>query len=379
MVLSLRFRQRHTCRVAAVHLRSFVAVRCFSSAPDRDEEVRAAYRILGIPPCTHSLAEVRKKYVDLAKIHHPDVTTTSSDDHTGGGPTSRMTEINSAYGIVTQFLKSGRRLDQQADSSRHAGFRAEEWRDPDYAPFYEAMWSQMHDEGAAFHNVNFSKANTKKKFYSDSGRRKTSTESRQEPKKDKRDRGGGSQWSEADRTALQHMYEDGRSFDFIANALQKKTSEVVEEFNEWRNELRGAKNHRNWDMFSSMPGSAYRSSSRQKRRNSSMQHDAEEDEDLYYYVVQDDDYGYGEDGYYNDPEGMSDEQEDWEAVFTSGSRDWRGGSAATSNIPFRNAHISSQPGLRSKSSKRKKHTHRTGPANASGQDPRSRRYSPNEK
>ncbi|KAG8345624.1 hypothetical protein TRVL_03557 [Trypanosoma vivax] len=40
-------------------------------------------------------------------------------------------------------------------------------------------------------------------------------------------------WPDADLQAMVNMYQDGKSFDFIANALGKQTSEVIKEFNLW--------------------------------------------------------------------------------------------------------------------------------------------------
>eukprot|EP00796_Vickermania_ingenoplastis_P012050 gene12050-8302_t len=229
-------------------LDSFPSPRCCyddHSCPS-EEHVRAAFRVLGVPSHTTSLADIKKKYVDLVKLHHPDVSATGN-----GSTSSKMTEINNAYGTVTAFLKAGRRLIDPTASHATSTTREryEQWEDPHYVPFYEMMWEEMREQAAAaaaaaelYEDAGFS-VPRRPKHHRQRARGKNSnfkfsedgTEGNTKKQKDKSPRDN---WNQNDKDALMHMYEDGKSFEFIANALNKTAPEVVEEFNRWKNELR---------------------------------------------------------------------------------------------------------------------------------------------
>lgn len=316
--------------------------RCYAPPPppssfsvEEEEEARRAYGILGLPISTRSLPEVKKQYMSLAKIHHPDVVNAPSHDETNSSPsntnttttttssssssssspassstasrsTCRMVEINNAYGTLSKFLKAGGTLpEHRGQTSRaspsfspfgegdfyvytdpfspHDGgpvtMGAEAWEDPHYVPFYEMMWEEMrgqaaaepmhrdlqeHYAAAAAASQKYKKKTRLERSREDVGssfsRRAASAASPREEKKNetstsssKEERLGGdgtstskagktakggytphSTWSKSDQAALHHMYEEGKSFDFIANALKKSVEEVTDEFNSWK-------------------------------------------------------------------------------------------------------------------------------------------------
>lgn len=232
-----------------------------------------ACKVLGVNS-TAPLADVKKRYGDLAKAHHPDVCTTP---HVSS--TSRMTDINTAYNTVKQFYQAGRKMPAPS-SGRSGGYWGESsgsasssgggtnssasssyqpWHDDIDPLMYEMMWEEMRrqNDEQAFHSTPFPGAfyraggpwheprshqktpsgpphrNAKQSNQQQQQRRTGSKGSGDSPASQK-PRAKTTTWPEADVKAMVHMYQDGKSFEFIANALGKKTTaEVVLEFNRW--------------------------------------------------------------------------------------------------------------------------------------------------
>lgn len=268
-----------------------------SSVPTK-EEVLQAYTVLGVST-TSTFADVKRKYVDLAKQHHPDVNLGASNT------TTRMVDINNAYSTVNRFHKAGHTLplsssSQQSSSSTH-GYRGAGGRstasgtesyytehDARYQPWhedldplmYEMMWEEMRrqndaDAAAAaadFYDTPYGHWQDPSGARDGAGRsqrsrwrpqnqrnqRHTSSHTQQQQRERNGEGQGGQNrrstttttsdnntdseeqqkakttWPEADLKALINMYEDGKSFEFIANALGKEVGAVVGEFNRWR-------------------------------------------------------------------------------------------------------------------------------------------------
>ena len=93
--------------------------RCMSSsssasagdAPPSAEDVIAACHKLGLDPTSMDAAAAKKKYIELAKAHHPDVRGAG-----GAGPAAKgspkpsvpsMAEINTAHGVLQSHFRSG--------------------------------------------------------------------------------------------------------------------------------------------------------------------------------------------------------------------------------------------------------------------------------
>lgn len=245
---------------------------CFSR--EEEEEARKAYHVLGVPSSTRSIPEVKKKYMSLVKVHHPDVSLRSNSVPTSGEKGSasndacRMVEINNAYSTLSKFLKAGGTLPEHRENraqnypsdagkcphsnsfSQHGSYDSICWEDPQYVPFYEMMWEEMR-EGAAVdavfremqdHLAAAAVASAKMENQSSSSFNESSSShsgnQRHYVNKKREEETFAwhphSTWSKADQSALKHMYDEGKSFDFIGNALKKSVNDVIKEFNSWK-------------------------------------------------------------------------------------------------------------------------------------------------
>ena len=68
-----------------------------SSETATDQELRAAYRTLGVDDRASALA-IRHRYRELAQIHHPDKWPLGSPDQAAAA--ERMRDINAAYDLI---------------------------------------------------------------------------------------------------------------------------------------------------------------------------------------------------------------------------------------------------------------------------------------
>lgn len=284
---SLRFYPSSCSAGKRLRTSLFTPQRCGSSAAiptPTIEEVKKAYAVLGIDSSTGSLEAIKKQYMELVKKHHPDI----AENHCQNASSGNMGDINHAYQVLRQFVKDGGKLpEQQRDSSRDASassyyytYPEEEqesaWEDPNYAPFYEMVWSNMREReseeeaaaaAAAFFFYGHEGKSAEEYWASQSmGNRRSAeyarTSTQQKAKKRgmkkpggpdgskgkssaseantaSRDQANKAVWTESDRLAMQNMYEEGKSFEFIANALQRSASDVIDEYNNWKASLRG--------------------------------------------------------------------------------------------------------------------------------------------
>lgn len=242
------------------------AVRLQSSTPSNDE-ICKAFKCFDLPRSA-PFADIRKKYITLAKEHHPDVK---------GGANSKnqtMASINESYDVLSRAHKAGSlgqgtsSSSQGAQSSSSYGYGTGRPNvDPneyhqefyEYQPlwddlppeFHEAMWQQMRhgDMGGMPQDHGFQAQRRHHKHQRQHQRQQSSqnqsngstnnkSQRKEEPPKK------SVTWPEADLQALCNMYQDGKSFEFIANALGRKQPDVVAEFNRWYNDNKKPQ-HRN--------------------------------------------------------------------------------------------------------------------------------------
>ncbi|KPI89710.1 hypothetical protein ABL78_1203 [Leptomonas seymouri] len=228
-----------------------------------EDDVLAAYRTLGVH-ATATLADVKKRYGVLAKEHHPDVSSS-----TATSSTSRMTDINAAYNTVKQFFQAGGRLSSRpsfsSSTSSSEGKTSSPYysaHDTAYQPWYEdmdplmyeLMWEEMRrqNEEEAFSNTvhaenfyrmsgqwrpprsSFSNGRSSKQRPPSPGHGGSDRTNAQNASGSNRAASKTTTWSEEQLKAMVHMYQDGKSFEFIANALGKASADaVMEEFNRW--------------------------------------------------------------------------------------------------------------------------------------------------
>lgn len=249
-----------------------------------EDEVRKAYEVLGATP-TGSYSEAKKRFMDLAKQHHPDVASGN-----GAKTDSTMADLNNAYSIVSRFHKSGRTLSTHPSagpsefSSRYSGGgRHQNYyssQDSAYQPWhedidplmYEMMWEEMRrqneEEGGrvAEGYYGFAEEDIPNGSY-----RPRRQHQPQHPRQQGHSNDGNkttdnkptktTTWPEADLQALVNMYQDGKSFEFISNALGKDTANVLSEFNRWSNDnksdRRQHKRNRRHRSYGMSPGPHY--------------------------------------------------------------------------------------------------------------------------
>ncbi|TPP41642.1 DnaJ domain family protein [Leishmania donovani] len=204
---------------------AFSACRHCATVPTEDD-VRKAYKVLGVH-ASATLTDVKKRYGDLAKEHHPDVSNSSA-----ASSTNRMTDINNAYNTP--------------------------WYEDMDPLMYELMWEEMrrqNEEDGFVRNMHveaFYRANDRWR----PPRGNASARPRQSSGScDGRQSHAGKKssssttWPEEQVKAMVNMYQDGKSFEFIANALGKESAAaVLEEFNRWSSDnqpqrRKGAKPH----------------------------------------------------------------------------------------------------------------------------------------
>ncbi|CCW66733.1 unnamed protein product [Phytomonas sp. Hart1] len=185
---------------------------------------------------------------------------------------NRMVDINNAYNTVSRFHKAGHGLSPSDESfefsegstcgssffsnSNHNNVHSDSYGST-YQPWYEEldpllyemMWEEMrcpNDEGIKmrapmarddFYHSHF---NTERQKGSSGGgasqRSRHQYHNRHRVKKHPNSEESSkstSMWPEADLKAMVNMYQDGKSFEFIANALGKQVPQVIDEFNHW--------------------------------------------------------------------------------------------------------------------------------------------------
>ncbi|TPP42792.1 DnaJ domain family protein [Leishmania donovani] len=204
---------------------------------------------LAFSACRHCATvptEDDKRYGDLAKEHHPDVSNSSA-----ASSTNRMTDINNAYNTWGIRLLASSYYSKQ-DSAYQPWY---EDMDP---LMYELMWEEMrrqNEEDGFVRNMHveaFYRANDRWR----PPRGNASARPRQSSGScDGRQSHAGKKssssttWPEEQVKAMVNMYQDGKSFEFIANALGKESAAaVLEEFNRWSSDnqpqrRKGAKPH----------------------------------------------------------------------------------------------------------------------------------------
>ncbi|CUG87832.1 DNA-J protein, putative [Bodo saltans] len=240
--------------------------RRFSTDAPPHEEVTKAFKTLGSTQGTQ-FADLKKRYLHLAKEHHPDVSSSSAKSST-----VQMSSINEAFDVLSRANKAGT-LPKAGGSSASSGARTATphgfsgfqngFPESGYQPiwedmppeFYESMWSEMQED----FQQNRKKWDASKAYgmdesdfpyhnHQNQGRR--GGEGRKPPQYERKKQQEPQQaqttttWKSSDLDALQNMYQDGRSFEFIANALGKKKDEVVDEFNRWCNDQNSVRNNR---------------------------------------------------------------------------------------------------------------------------------------
>nr|CCC95887.1 unnamed protein product [Trypanosoma congolense IL3000] len=246
-------------RWAALRGLRLVQQRFMATDVPTEEEVRNAYATLGVATCS-PFEDVKRRYVELAKQHHPDV-----NGEQGVNASSRMVNINTAYSTLRRLhqLSKGRLHERQGcPSGGRAGTEQPYYtsNDEPYQPwhedldplFYEMMWEEMHRQTANEAFAQASAADEERRRYqqqqyrnahqqrSDARGTRHNKAHCEDQKRSKGDRGRKktTTWPDVDLQAMVNMYLDGKSFDFIANALGKKTSDVVSEFNRWSEDNR---------------------------------------------------------------------------------------------------------------------------------------------
>eukprot|EP00758_Cryptobia_borreli_P006401 Tbor_TRINITY_DN5140_c3_g4::TRINITY_DN5140_c3_g4_i1::g.25959::m.25959 len=254
-----------------------------------DEEVNNAHRVLGTKGM--DFAEARRRYLELAKQHHPDV---KSQDGSMGISADRMSEINQAYSTLQRKDKHGGLRPARSNSNSNGGgydeFGGSGMHQPPYGynsphmgmyqafaddPYWEntsdfheamqaamngrmnskvnsAMWYDFDDffEGGIKqprwrdvkknnkkhhhnNNNNNSKPNDNKttaESSASSGDTKSTSSSTSNSKTEDKNK-EKSKLTDDERSALKHMYEEGKSFEFISNALGKPPGVIVTEYN----------------------------------------------------------------------------------------------------------------------------------------------------
>ncbi|KAL7700523.1 DnaJ domain containing protein [Lotmaria passim] len=305
--------------LAAFSLHSLLLPRRYCATTPTEDDVLKAYKTLGVHAAA-SLADVKKRYGDLAKEHHPDVSTSTT-----ASSTSRMTDINAAYNTVKQFYQSGGRLSSRASPSSSssapggAGGPSSSYYtkyDSAYQPWYEdmdplmyeLMWEEMRrqNEEEAFANTahpdNFHRmggqwrpprgsfANGRSNNVNGNRQRSSSHGNSGSDKGNAQHSNSNSKasvktttWPEEQVKAMINMYQDGKSFEFIANALGKKdAAAVMEEFNRYSADSQSNRRRGNYSGNHSRQGNNGR---RRRRQPSNRPFD-------FYYAESPDDIPY---------------------------------------------------------------------------------------
>ncbi|KEG12000.1 hypothetical protein DQ04_02081030 [Trypanosoma grayi] len=233
------------------HTAAFLQRRRTATQTPTEDEVRSAYAALGVATSS-PFQEVKKRYIELAKQHHPDVSGGSAND-----ASQRMVNINNAYATLNMFHKAGgvlpggsRPSSSSSSNNSSYGHAYYTTNDEPYHPWhedlnplvYEMMWDEMRRQAE---NEAFAQAaaheNKRRHNYQQGteaprgGQKKTYGDNRRHPKSGGKPR-KTTTWPDADLQAMVNMYQDGKSFDFIANALGKQASDVIAEFNRWNDD-----------------------------------------------------------------------------------------------------------------------------------------------
>ncbi|CCW64615.1 unnamed protein product [Phytomonas sp. EM1] len=246
--------------------------RQYTTLPSK-EEVLKAYDVLGVSTSA-PYADIKKKYISLAKLHHPDLASETKSESAN----NRMVDINNAYNTVSRFHKAGHKLapsdgsyGSSQGSTRGSSFSSnpnnsnvhsdsygssyQPWYEDLDPLLYEMMWEEMRHQNDEDIKVRASmdrddlyrsRFNTERQNDSSGNQRSPQQHHNRHRIKKRMNNEESSKstamWPEADLKAMVNMYHDGKSFEFIGNALGKQTSQVVDEFNRWSQD--NNKNHR---------------------------------------------------------------------------------------------------------------------------------------
>ncbi|KAG5486129.1 hypothetical protein LSCM4_06837 [Leishmania orientalis] len=244
-VAGWRVRLFNRARESLLRSPLYVAGRHCATVPTEDDVLKA-YKVLGVHTSA-TLSDVKKRYGDLAKEHHPDVANSSA-----ASSTNRMMDINNAYNTVKQFHRAGRRLFEDtraAPNSSSSSYYTKQ--DSAYQPWYEdmdplmyeLMWEEMRRQneedcfarnmrGEEFHRTN-DQWRPPRGHASARPRASASNSDGRQPHSGRKS-SSSTTWPDEQVKAMVNMYQDGKSFEFIANALGKESAAaVVEEFNRW--------------------------------------------------------------------------------------------------------------------------------------------------
>ncbi|RNF10877.1 hypothetical protein TraAM80_01261 [Trypanosoma rangeli] len=229
----------------------FLQQRWMTSEVPTEQEVRNAYAALGVT-ASAPFQDVKKRYVELAKQHHPDVNGGNENN-----AATRMVNINNAYATLTRFHKAGGAMPNGSQASSSGSNQSYyTTQDEPYQPWhedlnpliYEMMWDEMRRQANSDAFAHAAAAGGGQESRRRQSRRHHDRQQGSETPRDgqkkaygdnnrRHPKGGNSRkttsWPDADVQAMVNMYQDGKSFEFIANALGKQTVEVVSEFNRW--------------------------------------------------------------------------------------------------------------------------------------------------
>lgn len=237
---------------------------CDAAEAPSQEEVSRAFASLGMSPNASQQA-VRAEYLRLAKANHPDVLLQAQKTDAGKGPKVTMSDINGAYETLQRFFKVGAKTCEYVPSDVPRGAPQPEtvywestephewhteneggygfgvpWASMNFRPFsgddpiFESIASQFFTEDEILRPRSARRGGNRGK-----NQRKAATEGQTPRQTQKQQRARQADcvdnddvWNEQELQAILNMQEDGKSFEFIANALNRSVDSVIAAFNE---------------------------------------------------------------------------------------------------------------------------------------------------